>query len=43
LDLPKSQEVVGRLISLGVRGTWSADEAAELGAKMAQSIQKVLG
>ncbi|GAB5556182.1 MAG: DegT/DnrJ/EryC1/StrS family aminotransferase [Schleiferiaceae bacterium] len=43
LDLPKSQEVVGKLISLGVRGTWSADEAAELGAKMVQSIQKVLG
>ncbi|MDX5405298.1 MAG: DegT/DnrJ/EryC1/StrS family aminotransferase [Bacteroidota bacterium] len=42
LELPKTQEVVGRLISLGIRGTWTENEARDLGKKMAKSIQSVL-
>lgn len=42
LELPKSQEVVGRLISLGVRGTWTEAEMTELGNKMVAAIKKVL-
>ncbi len=42
LDLPKSQEVVGKLISLGIRCTWTDEEAKEQGEKMAESIKKVL-
>ncbi len=42
LNLPKSQEVVGKLISLGIRASWTEDEAAEMGKKMKQSILKVL-
>lgn len=42
LELPKSQEVVGRLISLGVRGTWTEAEMTELGNKMVGAIKKVL-
>ena len=42
LELPKSQEVVGRLISLGVRASWTEDEARNLGEKMKQSIRKAI-
>lgn len=42
LNLPKSQEVVGRLISFGIRVTWSEEEMKSLSDKIAQSIQKVL-
>jgi 8-amino-3,8-dideoxy-alpha-D-manno-octulosonate transaminase len=43
LDLPKSQEVVGRLISLGIRGTWTEDECKDFGDKIVNSLKKVLG
>jgi 8-amino-3,8-dideoxy-alpha-D-manno-octulosonate transaminase len=43
LDLPKSQEVVGRLISLGIRGTWTEDECKDFGDKIVTSLKKVLG
>jgi len=43
LELPKSQEVVGRLISLGVRATWTKEEMNELAEKMIVAIQKVMG
>lgn len=42
LELPKSQEVVGRLISLGVRATWAKKDMDELAEKMISSIQKVI-
>ena len=42
LQLPKSQEVIGRLLSLGIRCSWSEDEAAAFGEKLANSIKKVL-
>jgi 8-amino-3,8-dideoxy-alpha-D-manno-octulosonate transaminase len=42
LELPKSQEVVGKLISLGIRASWTDEEAATMGEKMKQSILKVL-
>ncbi len=42
LQLPKSQEVVGRLISLGVKATWSKAEMDELAEKMIKAIKKVV-
>ncbi len=42
LHLPKSQEVVGRLISFGIRCTWKESEVIELTEKMKVSIEKVL-
>ncbi len=41
LQLPKSQEVVGRLISLGVRATWTKEEMNELAEKMIVAIRNV--
>lgn len=42
LDIPKSQEVIGKLISLGIRVTWTDEEAREFGEKMKESILKVI-
>ena len=42
LELPKSQEVIGKLISLGIRASWSELEANEMGEKMKQSILKAI-
>lgn len=42
LELPKSQEVIGKLISLGIKANWTAAERADFGAKMVASIKKVL-
>ena len=42
LDLPKSQEIIGRLISLGIRATWNEDEMDALANKMTGAIQKVI-
>jgi 8-amino-3,8-dideoxy-alpha-D-manno-octulosonate transaminase len=42
LQLPKSQEVVGRLISLGIRATWTKEEMDALAEKMVAAIKKVL-
>jgi 8-amino-3,8-dideoxy-alpha-D-manno-octulosonate transaminase len=42
LQLPKSQEVVGRLISLGIRATWTKEQMNELAEKMIVAIRKVL-
>ncbi len=43
LELPKSNEVIGRLISLGIKANWSEAERADFGAKMVASIKKVMG
>ena len=42
LELPKSQEVIGKLISLGIRASWSEEEAHEMGENMKQSILKAI-
>ena len=41
LNLPKSQEVVGRLISFGIRCTWTEEEIKALASKMKGAIEKV--
>jgi len=43
LDLPKSQDVMSRLISLGIQSKWNEEQLKELGDKMVASIKKVLG
>jgi 8-amino-3,8-dideoxy-alpha-D-manno-octulosonate transaminase len=42
LDLPKSQEVVGRLISFGIRCTWTEEEIKALAKNIAACVEKVL-
>jgi 8-amino-3,8-dideoxy-alpha-D-manno-octulosonate transaminase len=42
LELPKSQEVVGRLLSLGIRVTWTDEEAEKIGEDMASVVKEVL-
>jgi 8-amino-3,8-dideoxy-alpha-D-manno-octulosonate transaminase len=42
LDLPKSQEVVGRLISFGIRCTWTEQEVTDLANKIAASVKTAL-
>ena len=42
LELPKSQEVIGRLLSLGIRCSWTESEAEEFGHRLAGCIKKVL-
>lgn len=42
LNLPKSQEVIGRLISFGIRCTWTEDEVKTLGARIAAAVRKAV-
>ncbi len=42
LHLPKSQEVVGRLISFGIRCTWNESEVIALAEKIKVSVEKSL-
>ncbi len=42
LHLPKSQEVVGRLISFGIRCTWTNEEVRALANKIAGCVEKAL-
>jgi 8-amino-3,8-dideoxy-alpha-D-manno-octulosonate transaminase len=42
LELPKSQEVIGRLISFGIRCTWTEDEVRSLATNIAACVKKVL-
>ena len=42
LELPKAQEVIGRLISLGIRGTWTPEELKVFGDKIVASLRKAL-
>jgi len=42
LHLPKTQEVVGRLISFGIRCTWTDEELNKLADNIAACIQKAL-
>ncbi len=43
LELPKSQEVIGRLISLGVRATWTEEEMDKQADEMIKIIKRVVG
>lgn len=40
LQLPKSQEVVARLISFGIRCTWTEKELKDLAGKIAAAVKK---
>lgn len=42
LNLPKSQEVVGRLISFGIRCTWTEGEMNKLASQVGDCIKKAL-
>jgi len=42
LHLPKSQEVVGRLISFGIRCTWTEEEVKALADKISSCVKKAL-
>jgi 8-amino-3,8-dideoxy-alpha-D-manno-octulosonate transaminase len=42
LDLPKTQEVIGRLISFSIRCTWTEDEIKQLANKIADCVKKAL-
>lgn len=40
LNIPKTQETIGRLISFGIRASWTDAELAELTSKIAASIKE---
>ena len=42
LELPKSQEVIGRLISFGIRCTWTEEEVHTLAKNISACVEKVL-
>lgn len=42
LQLPKSQEVVGRLISFGIRCTWTEDEIKQLAHNILKCVETAL-
>jgi 8-amino-3,8-dideoxy-alpha-D-manno-octulosonate transaminase len=42
LDLPKTQETIGRLISFSIKASWTESELTELTSKIAASIQSTM-
>lgn len=42
LKLPKSQEVIGRLISFGIRCTWTEEEVKQLADKISACVSKAI-
>jgi 8-amino-3,8-dideoxy-alpha-D-manno-octulosonate transaminase len=40
LKLPKSQEVIGRLISFGIRCTWTEEEVLQLAKNISNCVKK---
>lgn len=42
LELPKSQEVIGRLISFGIRCTWTEEEVKQLAANVSKCVAKAM-
>lgn len=42
VELPKSQEVIGRLISFGIRCTWTEEEVKQLAAKISECVAKAM-
>jgi 8-amino-3,8-dideoxy-alpha-D-manno-octulosonate transaminase len=43
MELPKSQEVVGRLISFGIRCTWTEEEVRMLGVGISNCVKLAMG
>jgi 8-amino-3,8-dideoxy-alpha-D-manno-octulosonate transaminase len=41
LELPKSQEVIGRLVSFGIRCTWTKDNMEKLSENILKAVDKV--
>ena len=42
LELPKSQEVIGRLISFGIRCTWTEEQVKQLAENISGCVKKAL-
>jgi 8-amino-3,8-dideoxy-alpha-D-manno-octulosonate transaminase len=42
LELPQSQDAIGRLLSLGIKVTWTEEEMEAMSAKMQEVIREVL-
>ncbi|MBO9638491.1 MAG: DegT/DnrJ/EryC1/StrS family aminotransferase [Siphonobacter aquaeclarae] len=42
LDIPKAQETIGRLISFGIRCTWTYEEVDALVARVSAAVTKVM-
>ncbi|MFL5753878.1 MAG: DegT/DnrJ/EryC1/StrS family aminotransferase [Bacteroidia bacterium] len=42
LELPRTQEVIGRLISFGIRCTWTEEDLKNLAAKISACVTKAL-
>ena len=42
MQLPKSQEVIGRLISFGIRCTWTEDDVKALAQNIANCVKKAI-
>jgi 8-amino-3,8-dideoxy-alpha-D-manno-octulosonate transaminase len=42
LSLPKTQNVVGRLISFGIRCTWTDEQMKELASKILACVDKAM-
>ena len=42
MELPKSQEVIGRLISFGIRCTWTDEEVVALANNIAACTKKAM-
>ena len=42
LDIPNAQAVIGRLISFGIRASWTSDEVADLATKIEAAVRKAV-
>ena len=42
LELPKSQDVMSRMASIGIRCTWQEDELIQFGDQLVNSIKKIM-
>jgi 8-amino-3,8-dideoxy-alpha-D-manno-octulosonate transaminase len=42
LELPKTQEVIGRLISFGIRCTWTEEQVKDLAKKIGDCVKKAM-
>jgi 8-amino-3,8-dideoxy-alpha-D-manno-octulosonate transaminase len=42
MQLPKTQEVVGRLISFGVKVSWTEEQMKDLASKILACVDKAL-
>jgi len=42
LELPKSQEVIGRLISFGIKCTWTEEQVKELASNISACVKKAM-